>query len=158
MPDVSGKLKRNLGEISGVVTFADNDINNWIKDSCHLLGTKYYQLFSTADGVVITPVPTNEQEAIIALQASIIVEEGEYAKASRGSVKYRDAAHSFDTTMKTDAYKKRMDAMEDRLKNLIKTENLRQLDPKWREFSDADGDSSPSASSYSNDESVIPLK
>ena len=141
MPDVSGKLKRLLGDLSGMNTFSVPDINNWIKDACDTLGNKYYQKFLTDDGVVITPVPTNAEEELIALQAAIIAEEGEYAKASKGGIIYRDAAHSFDTTRKGNDYQRRIESLETKLNKLIFNCNQKKVDPKFREFSDSNGDS-----------------
>jgi len=155
--DVSGKIRRLLADTnSGLYVYNDDMIFSSIKDSCHELMGIYRQKFETQNGISLTPVPTNKEESIIALQAVICINEAEATKASRDGIKYRDSAHSLDNTSRAVELSNRNDSLKQRLAQLIKTEHSLHITPKRGEFADRDGNTSTSAATFNSSNEVVP--
>ena len=156
--EISGKLRRLVNDTNADSYIYDADkINLFIKDATASLDGIYYQQFETNDGVVLTPIPSQRQETIIATQAAILVKESEYSEKDRGSVKYRDAAQSIDTTNKAQSIAFHIDRLQKKLDKLIKTDNMRKIIPLQGEWGDySDNDSSPVAGDGSSAPRVPP--
>ena len=156
--EISGKLRQLVNDTdSDNYIYDANDINKYIKNAIETLDGTYYQQFETDDGVAITPIPTRRHETIIAKQAAILVKQSEYSKQDRGSVKYRDAAQSIDTTNKAQSIAFHIDRMQKELDKLIKTDNMRKVVPLQGEWGDRSGnDSSPTTGDGSSGPKVPP--